>query len=685
MQRKKLMELHINKRRGDVPDVPQKDGWKAVRCYDAFVDDSTGEKVLIVDFFEPQTDTFIKRLFFNGDKWFSVLNDGSTSESSIRLYWSGESYVPFSKDASYVIKQYLSKLNILGRSDFTTGTAISLLSGVQDKIRDNRLEVKYQRIKDSISREMLEITPTPDKFIQWVDKELMPKYLFYIYSKTKRVEAHCSFCGETVTIERPHKDDVVKCPHCRQTCTAKPLRLHNNSAGFNDKMDAVIYLQPLKNNRMCIRKYCVFFRYYSANTKPVKEYFERERRFARLVKGSFVEESTYTSESNYRGGDWRREYYTSSAKGKIYPSTLNQIFKKREGFKQYHIDYNKIARKCGTVNVAKLLYASENVNSLMNLVNAGLYSMAHDVIDLARVSGVNIREGIKNVHYINSGALKKAFGITKDDLPYLKHVDPTLEQYDAYVKLKESGKVPAPAELKRFFQICSIMNVGSGKFKMLIDYLIQYSTVHQFVKYYDYLQESKYFHWENSCEHYFYGGKPEIYFLSDYFDYIDFAKLLEMNLRDLNVLYPRDFKKAHDSLSDIVNSKEFKAAELPQIARQHDKYNQMFGYAYKGLLIVPPKRHNDIKKEGEILKHCVATYSKRVATGETIILFVRKESEPDKPYFTLNIEPGTYEFIQCRGLKNCQYPNEVKVLLARWYQEKIEPLRRNQQTCLKTA
>lgn len=106
---------------------------------------------------------------------------------------------------------------------------------------------------------------------------------------------------------------------------------------------------------------------------------------------------------------------------------------------------------------------------------------------------------------------------------------------------------------------------------------------------------------------------------------------------------------------------------------------------YKGLLIVPPKRHNDIKKEGETLKHCVATYAKRVATGETIILFVRKADEPDKPYFTLNIDPETYDFVQCRGLKNCHYPNEVKTLLARWYQEKIEPLRRSQQQCLKTA
>ena len=688
MQRKKLLDTPMRMTRADVPDLPEKNqNYRINLCYDAHVDDSTGEDVLVIDFYLPTDKTLHKRLFFNGEKWFTEYADGTVSRESLKIndeYYHRYRYTPINDWCDMKIKSFVRGVAKTKKYTLNEHSAMEMVSDYQDRIREKNLEDKYNRIKDSISREMLEITPTPDKFIQWVDKELMPKYLFYIYGKTKRVEAHCSFCGETVTIERPHKDDVVKCPHCRQTCTAKPLRLYNNSAGFRDIKNDVFYLQPLKNNRMCIRKYSVLFYYYPTNTKPVKEYFERERTFARLIKGSFIEESNYQSDSNYRGGNWRKEYYSSSAKGSIFPSTLNQIFKKREGFKQYHIDYNKIARKCGTINVAKLLYASENVNSLMNLVNAGLHQMAHDVIDLANVSGADIKKELENVHYTNSGALKKAFGITKDDLPYLKYLDPTLEQFDAYIKLKDSGKLPDQAELKRFFQICNETSASYRQLKMLIDHLIQCSTIHQFVKYYDHLKKSKYFTLANSVIHY-YARDMEYYFLSDYFDYLGFAKLLEMNLRDWNVLYPRDFKKAHDSLSDIVNSKEFKAAELPQIARQHDKYNHMFGYAYKGLVIMPPKRHNDIKKEGENLKHCVASYAKRVATGETIILFVRKANEPDKPYFTLNIEPGTYDFVQCRGLKNCHYPSEVKALLARWYQEIIEPLRRSQQQCLKTG
>ena len=689
MQRKKLLDTPIRRTRADVPDLSEKTKNQRINlCYDARVDESTGEDILVIDYYLPTDKSFYKRLFLNGKRWFTEYADGTVSRESFKIrseYYHRFKYTPITGWCDMTIRSFMHAIAKAEKYKLNENCVMEMISEYQDRIREKKLEDKYNRIKDSISREMMEITPTPDKFAQWIDKELMPKYLFYIYSKSKRVTAFCSFCGKTVDVERPHKGDSVKCPHCRQKCTAKPLKLHQNSAGFNDIMNGVIYIQPLKNNRMCLRKYSVFFRYYPANTKPVKEYFERERTFARFVKGSLIEESNYLSDSNYRGGNWRKEYYSSiSVKGSIYPATLNRIFKNREGFKQYHIDFNKIARKCGAIDVAKLLCASENVNSLMNLVNAGLYNMASDAIDLASVSGVDLRQALKNVEYKNSGALKKAFCITKDDLPSLKFLDPTLDEYDTYIELKNSGKLPNMTDLKRFFQICDNMKVNSRQLKRLIAHLIQYSSIHQFVKYYDLLRKSKYFTLGNCCQHY-YGRNPEIYFLGDYFDYIGFAKLLEMNLRDLNTLYPRNFKKAHDSLSEIINSKEFKSSELPQIARQHDKYNQMFGYAYKDLLIVAPERHNDIKKEGELLKHCVASYAKRVAIGETIILFVRKATEPDKPYFTLNIEPNTYEFIQCRGLQNCHYPNEVKSLLARWYQERIEPLRRNQQLCLKTA
>jgi hypothetical protein len=178
---------------------------------------------------------------------------------------------------------------------------------------------------------------------------------------------------------------------------------------------------------------------------------------------------------------------------------------------------------------------------------------------------------------------------------------------------------------------------------------------------------------------------PRRHFFSDYKDYIRNATLLEYDLSNSEVLFPKDLEQAHGLAYSIINDKELKNAELPQIARQYESYSNLYSYEDKNYCIMPPSRHNDLKNEGKTLCHCVATYAKRVAVGSTIILFIRKTSEKDKPYFTLELNPMTYEIEQCRGLRNCAYPKEVKDFMDKWYKTKIEPLKRSKEKCQTTA
>lgn len=69
-----------------------------------------------------------------------------------------------------------------------------------------------------------------------------------------------------------------------------------------------------------------------------------------------------------------------------------------------------------------------------------------------------------------------------------------------------------------------------------------------------------------------------------------------------------------------------------------------------GLMIRPCATHGEIIKEGKILIHCVATYAKSYAEGKTSIFFIRKISEPDIPYYTLEFKNG--KVAQNRGLRN---------------------------------
>ena len=71
----------------------------------------------------------------------------------------------------------------------------------------------------------------------------------------------------------------------------------------------------------------------------------------------------------------------------------------------------------------------------------------------------------------------------------------------------------------------------------------------------------------------------------------------------------------------------------------------------RDLVAIYPSTLGDLKKEGENLHHCVGNYCAKVATGETTIIFIRKNSAPQKSYFTMEYKNGSIE--QVRGYGNC--------------------------------
>ena len=165
-----------------------------------------------------------------------------------------------------------------------------MLSDYQDMVRDNRLEAKYQRIKESINREMLGVKPVPEKFKAWVEDKVLPSYLFYTYTKKKVTDAQCSHCGNTVLISRPRKDDEMRCPHCKKTCVCKPIGAYKSSNGFHDEADAV-YIQSISKGKICINRFSIQF-YYNGDVVPHKYYHEEGRQLAEINGSSFKDNTT---------------------------------------------------------------------------------------------------------------------------------------------------------------------------------------------------------------------------------------------------------------------------------------------------------------------------------------------------------------------------------------------------------
>ncbi len=122
------------------------------------------------------------------------------------------------------------------------------------------------------------------------------------------------------------------------------------------------------------------------------------------------------------------------------------------------------------------------------------------------------------------------------------------------------------------------------------------------------------------------------------------------------VLFPDDFDEIHRQLSEKVEVEENreKNEKIKAVAKAYNLKVKDDKFTLK-----IAASQTDLNMESSALCHCVKTYGDRVVAGMTIIYFIRKKSEPAKPFYTLEINPDG-RFVQCRGKNNCSMTKEVE-------------------------
>jgi len=87
-------------------------------------------------------------------------------------------------------------------------------------------------------------------------------------------------------------------------------------------------------------------------------------------------------------------------------------------------------------------------------------------------------------------------------------------------------------------------------------------------------------------------------------------------------------------------------------------------------IIIAPKRLVELSAEGRVLSHCVGSYIDSVSQGLEYILFFREKSDPDKPYFTVDVSKDI-KVRQIHEKYNCNVPKELMPLFKEWA-EKVQ-------------
>lgn len=149
-----------------------------------------------------------------------------------------------------------------------------------------------------------------------------------------------------------------------------------------------------------------------------------------------------------------------------------------------------------------------------------------------------------------------------------------------------------------------------------------------------------------------------------YLDYLRECNALGYDMKNKKVLFPEELQAAHEETTKkikIQTDAEKKENFIKSVKKLYDRPE----YREEKLLIRAAQSPEELAKESATLHHCVRTYVDKVARGNCVILFIRRTSEPDKPYFTLELSPEG-KIVQCRGDHNRDYPQDVKEFLERW-------------------
>lgn len=147
-----------------------------------------------------------------------------------------------------------------------------------------------------------------------------------------------------------------------------------------------------------------------------------------------------------------------------------------------------------------------------------------------------------------------------------------------------------------------------------------------------------------------------------YGDYLIACDWLHLDFADTKVLFPKDFQTMHDDYTAqyaeyIKNVEMKKHLQLSKKMLDTAKKFSFLG-AFKDDLysVFVARSKGDLISEGEKLHHCVGRmdYDKRQADGTSVICFIRKNDEIEKPFVTAEIKIGDSRLSvnQCYGDKD---------------------------------
>lgn len=488
-----------------------------------------------------------------------------------------------------------------------------------------------------IEENMEKFGPLPEDYEEFVEQSVFKLDNIIIYSK-KDNKAYCTGCKQTTNDLKLFKKDIVHnktaiCPCCGRVSVAKSKGYIKN--GFEVTRWSM-FVQAHEENVLV--RYINHLRKYNSDGSYTQTTTELLRTVITSHK-SYDFGNYWDGWSLYRnimGPYGRGEHYEPQSNVMLYNTDIDSDLKDticKYSAVSIMAKHNESNMQEDCLFTDKHIRQREPYKVELYLKKYVKYPYCEQLIKLNYFNLLNeVGDGYyKSVFKPGKKRIHETLGLTRNEYLQLRTIyNPSSTDVKILLDLREKGLHVTD---QTYYELHDMRNQNNGL------------SVNNFFSAIRYMSEQK-------------AVKMIQTHGTRYIDYLDMADKLGWDMKSTMVLFPKDFKQAHDIAVEQFNKQKQDnlRADLKNIVQSH-----IYDFEDKDLCIVVPKSGAQIVKEGHTLHHCVARYVDDVAKGKTMILFVRKKSNPRKPFYTLEWKDN--KIAQCYGLKDCETTEEVETFI----------------------
>lgn len=526
--------------------------------------------------------------------------------------------LPWPRYVSYSDNKWISNQDYVMIKRYL-GTDQGGYAGIMDfqlKVREEELKQRHRRETNPWDLDLEQTRPLPKDWDHWVHKVgISRNFIFYHYDRKGAKTGYCSYCERDVPIKHPRHNTEGKCQRCGHKITFKAI---GRMGSFSTPIENMYLIQCCDVGFM-IRQFSGSKRYYRGNYKEPHYscweirraiYNHKARPVSAYYWGVYKQKETRWIKSaicGTRGYGWEV--------GMTYGKSLTPLFKtalRETGFKRF-LQKNKVT------DPEYYLAYYNRVPQLEKLVNADLDFLVRDCFQNCNA----YEEFFAGSH---ETALIKAMGIDSTRIKRLRNSKRGIN-FLCWLRYEKEHNLPPDDELITWYLGQNI----APKDIAFIDDRMNPQQIRNYV-----IRQSQ----ENR--------ESVHWVLRTWADYLSMAKRLKLDTTDSIVYRVRKLKQRHQELVDRCNelSDELFAEEMlikyPNVNEVCRSIQDMYTYKGRSFMVTVPNEILNIIQEGKALHHCVGNqerYYERISTRESYVLFLRRTKEPDKAYYTLEVEP----------------------------------------------